>query len=224
MKLLLLPIKTVLRGFENKIGKHIVHQEIEKFQTDLRTLDIGCGQSPLGHLFPNRVGMDVKKAPGVHIVADAHCLPFASNSFQQIICSEVLEHLIYPQKAVGEMYRVLEEKGRLILTTPFVYPIHEAPNDYHRFTMYGLKELFSDSGFKVEQIKALYNEEQTLAILIQRIVYQRHNSLIRRYFYLILAQLMFRIPNSNAKRYQNISCSIVGPFMTAGYLLVANKE
>ncbi|MBI5327785.1 MAG: class I SAM-dependent methyltransferase [Deltaproteobacteria bacterium] len=217
------PIKAVSERLNKKLGKHIIRQEIQNFKTELRVLDLGCGQSPSSHIFPNRVSVDINPAPGVHVITDAHYLPFKSGSFQQIICSEVLEHLSNPKQAVKEMARVLGDNGRLVLTMPFIYPIHEAPCDYQRFTIYGLKKLFNNYGFKIEQIKALYTEEQTLAILLQRIAFQRDDSPIRHYLYLLIAYLLFRCPVVKTHCYQDISRRVTGPFLTAGYLLVARR-
>ncbi len=222
--LVLLPIQPIRVHLERKVGKYRVHQEIQRLATNQRTLDLGCGQSPLSNAFSNRVGVDIMPAAGVHVIADAHRLPFASGSFEQIICSEVLEHLADARLAVQEMARVLGDGGRVILTAPFVYPIHEAPNDYQRFTEYGLRRLFY-SCFEIQEIKELYTEEQTLAILLQRIAWQRRDYPAWHYLYLLLAHLIFRFyPTTNAPRYQDISRRIAGPFLTAGYLLVAHKR
>jgi SAM-dependent methyltransferase len=208
---------------EKKVGKHVIRQKIEFFKTDQRTLDLGCGQSPAARFFPNRIGVDIAWAPGLDVIADAQHLPFAAASFKQIICSEVLEHLAHTHKTVAEMNRVLAHGGRVIVTAPFIYPVHEAPEDYQRFTEFGLKHLFTSSGFRVATVEALYTEEQTLAILLQRIAYQRRDSILRHYCYLLLAHFIFRFSRSNAPRYQDIERRTVGPFMTAGYLLVAYK-
>jgi ubiquinone/menaquinone biosynthesis C-methylase UbiE len=52
------------------------------------------------------------------MVADGMHLPFKSNVFDQIICSEVLEHLIDDRLALEEMSRVMELSSQLILTFP----------------------------------------------------------------------------------------------------------
>lgn len=212
------------RYLERKVGKNHVRREIQRFGTDRRTLDIGCGQSPSAEGFPNRVGIDVVPATGVHVLADAHTLPFASCSFEQIICSEVLEHLVDPQRAVQEMARVLVDEGHLVLTVPFVYPVHESPHDYQRLTSYGLSRLFCQF-FEIDEIKELFTEEQTLAILLQRIAFQRRDSPLMHYAYLFLAHIVFRFsPVMKTRRYQDISGQIEGPFLTAGYLLLARKK
>ncbi len=217
-------LNKVKSRMNKKVGKHIIRQEIRRFSTEKKTLDIGCGNSPSADIFPNRVGIDIAPGEGVDVIGDAHELPFDSGSFEQILCSEVLEHLAKPEQAVKEMARVLGDGGRLVLTVPFIYPIHEAPYDYQRFTLYGLRRLF-EHFFDIEEIKELYTEEQTLAILLQRIAYQRSDSQLKHYIYLLLSQLIFQFSsNTDTPRFQNIGRSVPGSFMTAGYLLVARKR
>jgi len=49
---------------------------------------------------------------------DAHSLPFANNSFDCIVMTEVLEHLYSPYRALEEIHRVLTPNGILVLSTP----------------------------------------------------------------------------------------------------------
>lgn len=225
MTAILAPFRAVAARLESKVGKHMIRRQFEPFRSPARTLDLGCGRSPMADGFPHRVGLDLAAGCGVHVIADAHSLPFAAACFEQILCSEVLEHLADPARAVGEMARVLCVGGRLVLTTPFVYPLHDAPHDYQRFTAYGLRRLFALNGFDGVKVKEVFTEEQTLAILLQRIAYQRRDSALRHYAYLLLAHLLFRLPSSaRSPRYQNISRDRPGPFLTATYLLVADKK
>lgn len=53
-----------------------------------------------------------------YLVADAQYLPFKSGAFTCIICSEVLEHLTDPRKAILEFHRALCKDSHLIITTP----------------------------------------------------------------------------------------------------------
>lgn len=55
-------------------------------------------------------------------VADAAHLPFADESFDLVVCSEVLEHLPDYQPALAEMRRVLKPTGVLAITVPRFYP------------------------------------------------------------------------------------------------------
>jgi ubiquinone/menaquinone biosynthesis C-methylase UbiE len=71
---------------------------------------------------------------GTDIVCDGACLPLADDSFDVIICAEVLEHVTSPEKILSEISRVLSPGGRAYITAPFLFPIHADPHDYRRFT------------------------------------------------------------------------------------------
>lgn len=88
--------------------------------------------------------VDVNASAKPSIVADGHDLPFASDSFDVVLANNVIEHLRDPAGGVAEMRRVLKPGGELLFTIPFLYPIHESPHDYTRFTVHGLRRLFRD--------------------------------------------------------------------------------
>ena len=61
-----------------------------------------------------------------------------------LICMfEVLEHTEDPISAASNIYKILDTNGYLLLSTPFIFHIHDEPYDFFRFTKYGLKNLFS---------------------------------------------------------------------------------
>jgi 2-polyprenyl-3-methyl-5-hydroxy-6-metoxy-1,4-benzoquinol methylase len=65
------------------------------------------------------------------------------NTFDLIICTEVLEHVANPFAAVAEINRILKPGGQAYVTTPFNFRIHGPLPDNWRFTIHGLKQLFS---------------------------------------------------------------------------------
>lgn len=60
--------------------------------------------------------------------------------------------------------------GKLILTTCFIFPLHDIPNDYYRFTKYGLRHLFTD--WEILELKEATDTLTAIAVLLQRIGYQ----------------------------------------------------
>ena len=64
-----------------------------------------------------------------------------NNSFDYILCTEVLEHTLNPFKAVNEMFRILKPRGLLFISVPFNFRIHGPLPDCWRFTIYGLRAL-----------------------------------------------------------------------------------
>ena len=99
-----------------------------------RCLDVGCGDGRMSGLWCRDNGCDytgvdisanaVEAAQGLGLTAlqidDAAKLPFPGESFDAVLCIEVLEHLFLPQVALSEIRRVLRPGGRLIATTPNV--------------------------------------------------------------------------------------------------------
>ena len=89
--------------------------------------------------------IDVARAPGVTIVADIqHCPAILDNTYDVIICTQVLEHVANPFLAAAELFRILKPGGRLLLTVPAAYPYHAVPRDYWRFTRDSLQLLFGE--------------------------------------------------------------------------------
>lgn len=66
----------------------------------------------------------------IDLVSDITQIPAEDNSFDAVLCSEVLEHVPNPVQSLKEMYRLLKPKGTLVLTVPFISFVHMAPYHY----------------------------------------------------------------------------------------------
>lgn len=85
----------------------------------------------------------------------------ADESFDIIICTEVIEHVRNPFAAAEEMFRILKPGGAMILSTPFNFRIHGPLPDCWRFTEYGLREVLKN--FTDVNIRALETPGRPLA-------------------------------------------------------------
>ena len=61
-----------------------------------------------------------------------------------VCCFEVLEHTKDPKKAIRNIYSILKKGDYFLASTPFNFHIHDEPNDYFRFTYFGLRMLLND--------------------------------------------------------------------------------
>ena len=114
---------------------------LRKFLPQRTTIiDIGSGPERLGDEFVN---VDIYPFPEVDIVADATALPFRNESISALVSESVLEHVADPDTVVSEMVRVLRPGGYLYVSVPFIHPYYSSPDDFNRWTMSGLKHLFS---------------------------------------------------------------------------------
>jgi SAM-dependent methyltransferase len=66
----------------------------------------------------------------IDLVCDIAAIPEPAASFDAILCSEVLEHVPEPTRALDEFARLLRPGGKLILTAPFASIVHLAPYHY----------------------------------------------------------------------------------------------
>jgi SAM-dependent methyltransferase len=122
-------------------------------------LDFGCGAAPYRQEFRGEryVGIDVPVSGHNHqdshvdVFFDGFRLPFADGAFDVVLASEVLEHVENRAGALAEVRRVLIAGGRLIVTTPFLFPEHEVPQDFARFTERGLQSELLEAGFATER-------------------------------------------------------------------------
>ncbi|HWJ56913.1 MAG TPA: class I SAM-dependent methyltransferase [Vicinamibacterales bacterium] len=155
------------RALSRKLTRVSLDRFIASHATGRRTLDIGAQNGPYAAHFPHRVALDIRRGIGVQIIGDTQALGIADATFDVVLCTEVLEHLPEPQQAVDEMFRVLKPGGQLLLTTRFLFPIHDAPHDYFRYTKYGLRHLLRR--FEILELHEETDAVGTLAVLVQRL-------------------------------------------------------
>lgn len=84
------------------------------------------------------------------LVCDILAIPEPDDSFDAILCSEVLEHIPDPSDALGEFARLLRPGGKLILTAPFCSATHFAPFHYCTgFSRYYYEHHLARLGFRI---------------------------------------------------------------------------
>lgn len=139
-------------------------------------LDVGAGDAPYRELFADHDyrttdwgGTFYTPTTPVDLVAPAHDLPLETGSIDAVVCTQVLEHLAEPVAALEEFRRVLRPDGRLVVTVPLTWYVHEAPHDYYRYTPYGLRHVMEKAGFKAVDIRPLNDSPSTIAALLHHL-------------------------------------------------------
>ncbi|HAA53131.1 MAG TPA: hypothetical protein DCE42_00150 [Myxococcales bacterium] len=125
-----------------------------------RVLDAGAGTCAYKSFFEHAQyeSTDIKDYYGNDpnwqhtFLSDLTEIPRPNNFYDVIVNTQVLEHVRDPQAVIHEFYRILKPGGTLYLTAPQGWGIHEAPHNYFNFTSYGLKLLFENAGFSIEEI------------------------------------------------------------------------
>jgi SAM-dependent methyltransferase len=138
-----------------------------------RILDAGAGELPYKPLCSHLdyVSQDFCKYEGtgnaeglqtgkwnvseIDLVCDIAAIPEPDESFDIILCSEVLEHVPDPTKVLDELMRLLKPEGKLILTAPFSSLVHFAPYHYCTgFSRYWYEHHLAKRGFHIVELSA----------------------------------------------------------------------
>ena len=126
-------------------------------------LDFGAGSQPYRPLLINcsayrSLEFDTpqnRERKVADIFYDGHNIPEGADSYDGILSTQTLEHVPNPDTIVAEWARVLRNGGALLITMPFMWPEHEMPNDFQRYSSGGLRLLLEKSGFEILEQRRL---------------------------------------------------------------------
>jgi SAM-dependent methyltransferase len=144
----------VAQAYANMIPKHVKG----------KLVDLGCGEVPLFATYRpyicDNICVDWGDTQHSKEYLDCVCdltapLPFADQAFDTVIISDVLEHLPQPEAVWREMARILAPGGKVLLTVPFFYWLHEQPHDFYRYTEFALRRFAETNGFQVVFLEPL---------------------------------------------------------------------
>jgi len=166
-----------------------------------KMLDFGCGTKPYRSLFTQvqqYIGLDMENEGHSHekeqidVYYDGKHIPFDNNYFDSLFCSEVFEHIFNINEIIPEIHRVLKKDAKVLITVPFAWDEHEIPNDFGRYTVFGLTALLEKHGFQVETTEKSGHFVQVIAQFIT--LYIRHKIFSNNKYLNILLNVIFIAP------------------------------
>ena len=141
-------------------------------------LDVGCGEMPykkeiLGSCpgVEKYLGLDLDnnyadRGVTPDLVWDGTKIPLPDSAIHCAFATEVLEHCPEPGATLSEIQRVLKPGGAFLFTVPYLWPLHEVPYDFYRYTPFSLQKLLEDSGFDSIDIEILGGWDASLAQML----------------------------------------------------------
>jgi len=113
-------------------------------------LDLGSDKSPYREFLSKKKfkvsTLDVDDGQGAEYVGTAEGTRLCDNSFDLVLCTQVLEHCEDPFKGIREIQRILKPEGFAIISVPHVWFYHPHPSDHWRFTQEGVIKLCETAG------------------------------------------------------------------------------
>lgn len=197
-----------------------IKKQLEKMEDGKRLIDVGAGElrwkNACSHL--QYVSQDFCQYSGggdnkglqcnefdtshIDIVSDIIDIPVEDESFDAVLCSEVIEHIPYPEMAVKEISRILKTGGELILTAPVCSFTHMAPYYfYNGFSKYWYEEVLGKYNLVIEEITPNGNFFSYIRQELGRVGYIFDlYSEKKNFFIIVLSKLLRRA----LKKYDNI--------------------
>lgn len=142
-------------------------------------LDFGCGTGPYRDLLTNThayTGLEFdspqnRQCKKADIFYDGTYIPLENASVDSILSTQTLEHVLNPECIVAEWARILRPDSHILLTVPFMWPEHEMPHDFQRYTMNGMRLLLEKAGFAIVHQERLLCDCRAPAQLFQAWLY-----------------------------------------------------
>lgn len=165
-----------------------IENKLKSIPTGLVLLDAGAGEQPykkycthLNYVSQDfaeynpealKEGLQMKEWEygTLDIVSDVTTIPRPDASFDVILCTEVIEHIVNPIEAIKEFSRLLKPGGQLLLTAPFCSMTHFAP--YHFYSGYNrffYESVLHQYGFEIVEMEENGNYFEYVAQELKRL-------------------------------------------------------
>ena len=157
-------------------------------------LDVGAGQSPWRSWLPSSTtyqGLDIGNAVDFGMLSkiedviyyEGAQMPLADDTYDAVLCIEVLEHANDPELLLLEILRVMKKDAVLLLTVPWSARRHHIPHDYRRFTREGLELLMREAGF---DSVAIFERGNDIAVIANKLTVLTLRLATPKYWWLCL--------------------------------------
>lgn len=166
--------------------------------------------------------LNIDKKVNPDYLCSADNIPVEEDHFDMVVLKEVLEHVKMPVAVLKEINRVLKREGRLILTMPFLYPIHPDPDDFQRWTAQKIELELKSSGFIIEKLEpmgGLFSVIYDLILVSLGLASKNSgafkNRVIRNYIMPVFVKVCLRFDKVYKYKKNHI---------TTGYFVIAGKQ
>lgn len=156
-----IPILENIYAYNRKRRRLWIERHSRSISDNSKVLDVGAGGCPHKKYFQHcdyysqdfvqLSPSQIQNSEGygkIDFVSDIVNIPVKDNSFDLILCTEVIEHVPEPILAIKEISRILKPGGILLITAPLQSGLHQEPyHFYGGYTRYWYEKFLTDNGF-----------------------------------------------------------------------------
>ena len=207
--------------------RFLLEKQIKEYAHYIKgtVLDVGAGKiKRYASLFKyNRyITLDINPEHDPDVIASAENIPLEDNSVDSIICTQVLGDIKEPSVVIKEFHRVLKPDGVVLLTESLLNELHDEPNDFWRYTQFGLRYLFEKNGFKIIKINQRGGYFSSRAQLKIRYLIDRFNLYHKRWAFIL--RPLLRIYGKLMIFLDELDNSKANKKHTLGWCVIARKK
>jgi ubiquinone/menaquinone biosynthesis C-methylase UbiE len=230
---------SIFKVKDNEVSrKKWVANNLESLEKGLKLLDAGCGSQRYrkycNHL--DYKSQDFAQYDGVgdgsglqnkdwkygdlDYIGNIWDIQEKDNSFDAILCTEVLEHIPYPNETIKEFSRLLNQDGVLIITAPFASLPHMTPHYYYSgFYKQWYINIAKENNMKVTEMVENGNSYDFVAQELNRLPDYSKNKVIR-----FLLKVYFRFSTILLLNFLSKKDTKSQEFLTFGYHVIMKKK
>lgn len=209
----------------NSFRRSLLDNQLAKITFSGKILDVGGKkENKRGNFIPPTDGvvcwhyLNLDKSTKPDYCCDAENIPVESCVYDMVLMCEVLEHLSNPERVVRETLRVLNGGGQIVLSVPFLFPVHADPYDFQRWTDAKFRAILTDMGFLEVKISPMGG----LGSVIHDLLYVAFNNIQNRigrgvgHLVLLCFRWLFHLVD--------VVFVSSGSLITTGYFMTARKS
>jgi SAM-dependent methyltransferase len=161
--------------------------------------------------------VNIDRSTNPDFCCSAESVPVPDASYDVALLCEVIEHLGSPEKVISETFRMLRPKGTILLSIPFLYPKHEDPHDFQRWTDTKIGSALKAAGFSQVNLAPLGGFGAVVQAILFSIVTKTQAPILNKTGSLCLALSwpLFLL--------MDVVFSFVKPYCATGYFVTARK-
>jgi ubiquinone/menaquinone biosynthesis C-methylase UbiE len=179
----------IKKWLKKKNTRNDFNDFVSKYKSNAKTLVVESHDCDYQLFFTNYTRVRNRGGDDVEVILpNYHKLPFTDESFDIVVATGVLEHIKKPSLFIKEAHRVLRRDGLFLVTSSFVFPSHNTPQDYFHMTKYGLAVLLED--FSSVKTFESSSTMKGLAVIIHRIAYQTKIFFPVKVLFFLMAKLI----------------------------------